>query len=140
MAVVAELLVEEPDPQLAGTAERCLRWLRYGAENAGVLDLPIKIATYDGTITAGGERLGAYVISLRSAQMYWAAAMLLPLYAETALAIRRSANEDIVRQWLCLTYPVEWEAWCRRFPFKPAVKLRRHIADLMSQRLGEDPL
>lgn len=136
---VAEPLLEEPDPLLAGTAERCLRWLRYGADGAA-LDFPIKIATYDGTVVAGGERLGAYVISLRSAQMYWAAAMLLPLYAETALAIRRSANEAIVAQWLCRTYPAEWESWRQRFPFKPAVKLRRHIADLMSQRLGEDPL
>jgi len=120
------------------TEDRCLNWLSYGAD-ARQPELPVKIACYDEGSRAS-ENIGIYVIPLRAAQMFWAARKLAPFYRDTAFAVRRLPNREAVIYFAATTHPAEWEAWRGEWRFRPIEKLRRHIAELMAQRLGDDLL
>jgi hypothetical protein len=128
----------ELDP-MQKVVSRCLHWLSYGADNR-VLELPIKIASYSEATGSGGDGSGLFIIAEREAQMFWASQKLPYFYADTALAIRRLPDRGAVLSYLCRAHPYEWSAWHGQWVFRPFEKLRRHIADLMAQRLGDDPL
>lgn len=126
------------------TFDACKTWLKYRpVQWRGVTEVAVPAQRIGSGFKGGpNERVGGYRGALREAQFFWAVQSFGdPFLQSAAVAMRSYPRPGQVLYWLAQNYALTWEGWKAEHPGSEAVffeLLRDHIAELMTEILGED--